>query len=217
MNKLNIHTSTAIRTPDDESNVSLSWFPLQKTRQLIVLIPTDLDCTTMAQRVWELAQATSSDVQLLGLGKDSSQEPAVRRELVTLSALIQDVSVPVEVRVEIGTNWLEAVKHSYHEGDMIVCVAEQTTGIRQRPLSQILESSLKAPIYILSGSQTRQSESNGPSQIIAWLGFLGIMIGFFVLQVKIMQSTNDWLQTLLLILLLIPEFWLLWIWNSLLG
>jgi hypothetical protein len=31
------------------------------------------------------------------------------------------------------------------------------------------------------------------------------------------HSIHTWLQTLLVILLLIPEFWLLWIWNSLLA
>ncbi len=216
MNKLNVHTSMALET-SAEPDVSLGWFHPQRSNRLIVLIPVNLDCTTITRRVWELAQATDSTVQLLGLCRDASQEPALRRELVTISALIQDARVSVETRVDIGTNWLDTVKHTYQDGDMLVCVAEQTTGIRHRPLSQILESNLQAPVYILAGLQSQPEASSGHSQLLVWPGFLGIMVGFLVLQVKVVQFSNDWLQTLLLVLLLIPEFWLLWIWNSLLG
>jgi hypothetical protein len=154
-------------------------------------------------------------VQLLGLGKDTSQELALRRDLATMAALIRDTKVFVEPKVEIGNNWLNAVKHNYQEGDMIVCLEEQPIGIRRRPLSQILESTFKAPIYVLSQTKSPESQFNMLSQLIAWSGFIGIIAGFFILQVKITQLPQDWFQTLLFILLLFPEFGLIWAWNSL--
>jgi hypothetical protein len=151
----------------------------------------------------------------LGLCKDPAQELALRRELVTVSALIRDARVFAETKVEVGANWLDAVKRNYQDGDAIVCITDQSIGIRQRPFSQILESTLKAPIYILSETKPSQSHSNLLSLVIAWTGFLGIVAGFLILQMKIVQLSEDWFQTVILIFLLIPEFGAIWIWNSL--
>jgi hypothetical protein len=140
---------------------------------------------------------------------------ALRRELVTVAALIRGAKVFVDMKVEIGTDWLDMVKRNYQDGDMLVCIAEQPIGIRRRPLSQILQSTFKAPIYILSDVKYAQSQPNVLSQVIAWCGFIGIITGFFFLQVKVAQLPQDWFQTLLFILLLIPEFGLIWFWNSL--
>jgi hypothetical protein len=162
-----------------------------------------------------LATETKSEIQLLGLCKDPAQELALRRELVTVSALIRDVRIYAEVTIEVGTNWLDAVKRNYQDGDAIVCITDPSIGIRQRSFSQILESTLRAPIYILSETKPSQPHSNILLRVIAWSGFLGIIVGFFILQMKIVQLSGDWLQTVMLIFLLIPEFGAIWIWNSL--
>jgi hypothetical protein len=154
-------------------------------------------------------------VQLLGLSKDISQELSLRRDLATISGLIRDTKVFVETKVEIGNNWLNAVKHNYQDGDMIVCIAEKTIGIRQRPLSQVLESNFNAPVYLLSDMRPSKSQSNIFSQVIAWSGFIGIIAGFFLLEMKTVQLPDDWFRTLVSVLLLIPEFGLILLWNSL--
>ena|SRR5215208_3720550 len=210
MNKLDFQTPDTILTINPVSHLDRN-----PSRRLIVLIPANSDWAPATRRVWELAKATGSTVQLLGLCKDISQEPALRRELVTMAALIRDAKISVETKVEIGANWVDVVKRNYQLGDMIVCMAEQRAGIRHRPLSQILESNLKAPVYILSQLQASQPQSNGLSQAIKWLGLLGIIFGFFLLQVRVDQLSKDWFQTVLLILLLIPEFGLIWLWNNL--
>ncbi len=215
MNKLNVHTPSFTQLPTVEPDASIRMVNPQLPRRLIILIPPDSDCTSLTRRICKLASETNSDVQLLGLCKDPNQELALRRELVTVSALMRDAKVFVEMRVEVGSNWPDAVKRDYQDGDMLVCIAEQPVGIRRRPLSQILESTLKAPVYILSETKSTVSHSNVFSQVITWSGFIGIIIGFFILQVKISQLPNDWFQTLLFILLLIPEFGLIWVWNSL--
>jgi hypothetical protein len=53
------------------------------------------------------------------------------------------------------------------------------------------------------------------SQVMAWSGLVVIIGGFFILQVDITRMPQDGVQTLLLILLLIPEIWLVQLWNSL--
>jgi hypothetical protein len=189
---------------------------LQTDRRLIVLIPADSDHAVMTHRVWKLANATGRHVQFLSLCKDAAQEPALRRALITTSALIQDGRVCADVKVEIGTNWVDIVKRNYQTGDLIVCFAEQHVGLLQRPLSQILESKLRTPVYILSGlTPDRRSRSNRLAQLAAWVGSIGIIIGSAILQTRIVSLSQDWAQTTLLILSVFGEVWLIWAWNSL--
>lgn len=216
MNKLNVHTSSVIHSANIESDVSVPQIHSERSGRLIVLIPQDVDYSRVTRRIWELANTTGSSVQLLGLCRNTAEEMSLRRELVTISALIQDAKIVVETRIEIGYNWLKAVRNNYQDGDMIVCIAEQSIGIRRQPLSQLLESTMHTPVYILSKIQTQKSNIKLlPKMVAAWSGFAGIMIGFFILQVKIIQMSKDGFQTLMLLLLLIPEFWFIKMWNSL--
>jgi hypothetical protein len=214
MNKLNVQAPSFANLRVAETEAEVHVANVERCRRLIVLIPPDSDATNVTRRICKLATDTNSDILLLGMCKDINQELALRRDLVTVSALIRDAKIFVEIKVEVGTNWLDAVRRNYQEGDALVCIAEQQIGIRRRPLSQILQSTLKAPLYILSEAKATQAQSNVISQLMIWPGFLGIITGFFVLQVKVAQLPKDWLQTLFFILLLIPEFGLLWVWNS---
>ena len=216
MNKLDVNIPSVIHPSNVESGASMPWVRSERSRRLIVLVPEDVDCSGVTRRIWELADTTGSTVQLLGLCRNTAEEMSLRRELVTISALIQDAKIAVETKIEIGYNWLKAVKNNYQDGDMIVCIAEQSIGIRQQPLSQILESTMQAPVYILSKIRKPKFQTKFlPKMIVAWSGFAGIMISFFVLQVKIIQMSNGGFQTLILLLLLIPEFWFIRIWNAL--
>lgn len=182
--------------------------------RLLVLVPPTADYSAATRRIWELAQATSMHVQLLGLCRDANEEPELRRGLVTMASLLQDDRIYVEAKVEVGTNWVDAVKTHYKTGDMIVCFAEQHTGLLRRPLSQVLESNLKATVYIISSLVPQRSTSNSLSQLRTWLGFIGIIVGFGILQANIVQLPEGWLQNILLILSTIPEFWLIWVWGN---
>ena len=198
------------------STASLSG--TEPARRLIVPVPTDADYTAATRRVWELAIATDTRVLLLGLCKDAAREPSLRRQLVTMSALVGDGRVFAEAKVEIGTDWVDVVKRNYRAGDMIVCFAEQRAGLMHKPLSQILESNLNATVYILPGLyQPDRLRSNWLSTLILWSGFFGIIGGFSLLQVNIDPLSKDWVHTATLMLSIPVEFWLIWVWNSLFG
>ena len=206
--------STLRHSLRSQGNASLSTGPVPAGR-LIVLVPFDSDYAAATRRIWELAVATCTRVLFLGLCQDMAEEPSLRRQLVTISALVGDGRVVAEAKVEIGTNWVNAVKRNYQAGDMIVCFAEQRAGILHRPLSQILESKLNMPVYILSGLYTQDSPQSNPfAQISAWMGSIGIIIGSSLLQIRIAATPQDWAQTTLLILSVVFEAWLIWVWNS---
>ena len=192
---------------------SLSEF--EPARRLIVLVPDmESDYMPAIHRIWELANAWHACVLLLSLCKDTKQELSFRRGLITMCAMLQDGHVLAEVKIEMGTNWVDLVNRNYQTGDLIVCFAEQRAGLLHKPLSQILQSNLNIPIYIISGRHLPKPKSKLLSQTMAWAGFLGIMIGFFLLQINIVQVSKGGLQSILLILSIIPEFWLIWVLNS---
>ncbi|HEX9389052.1 MAG TPA: hypothetical protein VF918_22195 [Anaerolineales bacterium] len=189
---------------------------LEAASRLIVLIPADADYAIATKQIWKLAITTGMPIQLIGLCKDLSEEPSIRRGLITMAALIRDGRVCVEAKVEIGMNWVGVAKHNVQPGDTIVCFAEQRTGLFHRPLNQILQSNIKAPVYILSGlTPQNPSRSNWLSQIMVWTGSIGIIAGSALLQIRITSLSQDWAQTTLLILSVIGEAWLIWGWNSL--
>src|SRR6266545_4533158 len=100
MNKLNVRAPSFTNLPAAESDASIQMVNPQRSRRLIVLIPPDSDCTSVTRRICKLAGETNSDIQLLGLCKDPNQEMALRRELVTVAALIRDAKVFVDMKVE---------------------------------------------------------------------------------------------------------------------
>jgi hypothetical protein len=185
-------------------------------RRLLVLIPADSDYTATMSRTADLAATFRAHVLLLGVCRDSADGLSLHRNLVTLSALLQDARVWAETKVETRMNWVDIVKSNYRSGDLIVCFAEQRVGLRQRPVSQILASDLRAPIYVLSTPEL-QGPTNWLYNIILWSGIASIIAGAFVLQLQLLSVSKDWAQTTLLIISVLAELWLIWIWNSLFG
>lgn len=187
---------------------------LESVRRLIVLVSKDMDHSAATRRIWELANVTGMQVQLLGLCKNAAEEPGLRRALVAMASLLRDGRIFVETNIDIGTSWVEAVNSYQQAGDMIVCCAEQRAGLLHRPLSQILQSDLDLPLYILTGLYSPNDlRSNWLSRAAAWMGSIAIIVGFFVLQTQITLLT-DLTQTILMLLSTAIEVWSIWFWNS---
>jgi hypothetical protein len=133
-----------------------------------------------------------------------------------MTAMVQDSEVSAEAEVELGSNWVNIVRSNWQAGDMIVCFAEQRAGLLNRPLSQILQENLDIPTYILSDLYPLgPSRPRGLSLIALWIGFIALLGGSFLLQIRIIALPRDGAQTTLLILSVIAELWLIWVWNKL--
>ena len=186
-------------------------------RRLIVLVPTvEADLAPAAQRVWMLANAMGARVQFIGLYTDAAREPGLKRELVTLAAMVKDERVPVEAEIIFGTDWVHAVKSRAQPGDVIVCFAEQRVGVLRRPLSQILQADLGLPLFIFSGLYPQNdSRSTWLIGAAAWGGSIAIIVGFFLLQVRIDHLIKDWVHMILPMLSIPAEVWMIWAWNNL--
>lgn len=212
MNKLDtkLQNISSPISPDSHSDI---W----PAHRLIVLVPdADVDYAAATRRVWELATNMGARILFIGLCNHAAQESSLRRQLITMSAMAQDSRVSAEAKVQFGTNWVDVVKSNWQAGDMIVCFAEQRAGLLYRPLSQILQSNLDIPLYILSGLYPQSpSRLNLLSIIPLWAGLISIVVISFLLQIRIIALPQDWAQTTLLILSVTVELWLIWAWNNL--
>ncbi len=215
MNKLSLQATPFSNPAVKESITFTARLSPERSRRMIVLVPPDTECTSLTRRICKIAEETNSDILLLGLYKNAAQELALQRELVTASALIRDAKLFVEMSIEVGTDWLAAVRRNYQAGDTIVCIADQAIGIRCIPLSQMLESTFQAPLYILTEGNPKKPPLSTLSQIFAWSGFVGIVVVFFVLQAQIIALPDNWTKTFLSVLLLIPEIVSIAVWHSL--
>lgn len=192
---------------------------LKSGRRLLVLFPPfDINLSAFAQRVWELAKATGSSIQFLGLVNEANEESKIRRNLTTVASMVKDENIFVETQISFEKSWLDAVRMNLRASDTVVCFAEHRVSFSNKPLSQILESQLHTEIYILSGFAPSQEEkSNWIPQTLAWIGSLAIIFGFFFLQVRIIDLTREGVRTLFLLISLPIGIGLLWAWNSLFG
>jgi hypothetical protein len=189
---------------------------LERCSRLIVLVPGfDADLMAVTNPVWKLAGIMGAHVTFMGMCNDGMQEPRLRRQLISMSAMMNYGNVSADIEVVIGKDWVRAVRSRWQEGDMIVCFDGHRTGLPSRPLSQILQSDLTVPLYILSGLDTEQRTHVGwQKQAVAWLGFVAIILGFFMLQIKIEEFAKNW-TILLESLSVAVELWLVWAWNKL--
>jgi hypothetical protein len=190
---------------------------IESTHNLIVLVSSlEADLSAMARRVWQLASASSAHIIFLALYSNSVQQPGLRRELVSMAAMVSDGAVSAEVAVLEGTDWVGAVRSLSKAGDVVVCLGEQRVGASRKSLSQVLQSQLDLPLYILSGFYPQKAvRPNWISQAAAWGGSIAILAGFFLLQVRIDDLTQNWSQSVFFFMSVLLEIAIIWVWNNL--
>jgi hypothetical protein len=195
---------------------SSSYLEPKAGRRLIVLVPeSEANTSSAARKIWELANALGSRIEFLGLCKDETREPSLRRQIIAMSSMVGGGGISVESKIEFGSNWLDYVKSNWNKGDVVACFAEHHVGFPNRPLSQILESSLDATVYILPEFQLESPRPGWISSAVNWAGSIAIIALFFWGQARITQMTQDWAHTTLLYLSIFLEAGLVWFWSSL--
>jgi hypothetical protein len=212
MNKLDSISVTV--SPDFSSLTAQTPEPAD---WLIVLVPhTEADLSTAMRRVWELANAGSSRVRIIGLYENAIQELTLRRQLAGMSAMLGSSGIYTETEILPGHDWVDAVRTHSQAGDLVVCFAEQRVGPLKRSLSATLQSNLNLPVYILSGTYLQEDmRSSWWKPIFAWIGFLGTLAGFFLLQVRIHHLISGWGRPVLVLISVCLELWVIWVWNEL--
>ena len=209
MNKLTSLTQVYSSTQLSGRTVALP-FPV---RRLLVLIPDSVFIPSeLAERIWQLSSSTHSQVLLLGLCPNPTMQLMLRRQLVTLAGSIRDNSVTVEILMETKKRWSKNVEQLWQPGDLVVGLAQKRGGCYHQELSEIQQSNLQIPVYILSDLHLESYEKMSfLSEAALWLG------GSFWIQIQITHLPQNWGQTVLLCLSVFAEIAILWAWNLMLG
>jgi hypothetical protein len=178
------------------------------------------DLIPATRRIWELAHAGGKRVRFIGLYENATQELSLRRQLVGMSAMVGIGGIYTETEMVFSQDYAEVVRSHWKAGDLVVCFGEQRLGRSGRSLSDILPASLglDVPVYVLSGSYPQKdTHSNWLPQFFAWGGSIGLIAGFFLIQVRIDQVTTGWIHLALLLVSVCLEAWMIWVWNTLFG
>jgi len=199
--------------------------------RLIVVLEDTAEAAWLASRILELAHRRSLGILLLGVAPDPSGAAERRRQLVTIAAFIRQEQarmglggsrgVPAnspEIQTESGRDWLRGIRAELRPGDTLACYSGQTDGVLEKPLGDVLASSLNVPVYTFAGLESpRRNPQHALSQVAAWVCSLASIGGFLILQALVMTQVQGWAQSTLLLLTLGVEVALIWFLNSLFG
>lgn len=124
---------------------------VEPARRFIVLFPTlEVNFSAAARRLWEIARSRETQILLLGLCRNPIQESRLRRDLITLAAMLRDETITTKIEIAFEKNWIEIIRARFQSGDALVCFAEQNAVKSIWRLSQALQNELNIPLYTLS-------------------------------------------------------------------
>lgn len=216
--------SASLAAPESAANLLAPTSRFAPTvRRLVVLIPdADTDESELAQQIWSMASRRELSVLLLGLSKNAGAGPRARRRLATLAALARDKTVHVETQLEIGGDWLQALRSVHRYSDLILCHAEQhlaTGGVRRKPLSGWIAKELNEPVCVLADFYPGlpPDHLNPASRLIASAVPFFILFAFTALQILIHQATKGTASILLLSASVLIEYGLIGAWHFLVN
>jgi hypothetical protein len=191
--------------------------PPTGTRHRLVTVITDVtEEAQLAHRIWSIAQARNLEVLLLGICTTSSEEQKTNRQLTTIAAFLRVGNVPVQTAVIHRGNWLAELRQNLDPDDYLACCDEDDRRNHHGPLSDVLAQALGCSVLDLSETQTlHMTKTNHLKQAGAWLCSLLTIAGFLVLQARIVVAMNNGMQTVIFLLLLLPEVGLILFWNHL--
>jgi hypothetical protein len=176
----------------------------------------EADPIPTTRRIWELANVSGRRVRFIGLYQNAAQELSLRRQLAGMSAMVGVGGIYTETETVFTQDYVEVVRSRWQAGDLVVCFREQRIGRLNRSLSDVLQSSLDVPVYVLSGMYPKKDALvNWQTQLFAWGGSIGLIAGFFLIQVRVDQVTTGWFQLALILASICLEIWMIWAWNNL--
>ena len=184
--------------------------------RLVVVIAGLSEEALLASRIRLLADAQAVPVLLFGVSTSESLQAELRRHLATTAAFLQVHDVAVEFSAVSGAGWLRQLQAVLNEDDRIACYTEGHQVFVHAPLSDLLSRHLSRTIHDMSGLHR---EAVGKPQFVrqaaVWVGSLLIIAVFGVLEARLAGAQRGLAQTIVLLLLILPELGLLLGWNSL--
>ncbi len=205
--------------------------PTGSRARLMVVLADVAEAPDLACQVFEVAKRRGLSILLLGVSPDPTYAAQLRRQLITVAALIRQEQAwtssadsrgvlgnPPEIRTVVGRDWLRQITSLIEPGDTVASCSGQTVGARGSPLFDTLASSMNVPIYVFEGPQTplRHPGQTLP-HVVAWIGSVASIVAFLFLQTQIVLQVQGWAQAAALCLTVGGEVAWIWFLNSVLG
>lgn len=189
---------------------------LPSFERLIVIIPTENDLRQTLRWLRKSTRALPARILLLGVNATGLDEGVTQEQLEILALDLKNESRVVATRIANGPRWLSKVEQIVREGDLLILFENGTANHETRTMVQEIKNRLRVPVLAIPNQHDSWfKRSKFRSQLVLWLGALGIVFGFLAIQLKLMQTPNNWTQTVLLCASVITEFFLLSCWNAL--
>ena len=192
-------------------------------RRLVVVIPDQVtEPVQFSRAIRNLALPGQKTVVLVMLVNQPDEELAGQRQLVTLSALVNDPRIKVQTAFAWGKSWEKSLGELMLAGDLIVCPAETTLarGLHKNEmLSNALSRCLAVPLYILRGFFP-ESHSKGRvswRRLPFWMLIIATLAGFFEFEAVSDLIDKGWPGQALTIILVLIEFGIIYVLASLAG
>lgn len=189
-------------------------------QRLIVLIPdANVDEEQLGGKLWSIASETGVNILLLSRVNDIYHEARTRLRLDAIAAITRDKDIQVETCLSTTGSWEPLIRSVWQADDLVVCQSEEYEsflGLKRQPLASALASSLKVPVYALTGfyPNLAPDKPNLSKQIFTSLPLVTILLGFFVLLASIQQIGVIWLQALFLCFSVIVVYGLILAWEN---
>jgi hypothetical protein len=188
--------------------------PLPPSRRLVVILPdAELDIFSLAKQLWNLAAPDRRQVLLLTKPCCEENECHSRVNLTTLASLIRDSSVVVQTQVVLGMSLDQAARKYSQADDVFVCFEDHHIHgfLKKKSLADILAQKTHLPVYTLIGSisETTYPISARLIEFVSLAICLAVLIGFFGLEVWIDRNTVGDFRTILEILAVFTEAWII--------
>ena len=188
-------------------------------KRLIVLLPQSLaGKTDLAREVNKQAARHGADVLYLALLDNPEGNLAAARAMATMKAVTSDYHLVAQSRLVSISDWQKILQDSILPGDLVLCFAEQTvrTGMfTVEPISDYLREKFNLHVQTLSGwyHPAHEQIKRILNQVIAWAGFLFILVSFSILEVNLDRAVHGVNHAILLGLFILVEFGLILAWN----
>jgi hypothetical protein len=150
------------------------------------------------------------EVLFVGLGR-STPGSRTERRLAKLTSKAQDLPVVKRRQVVAASSWLKAVQLVARPGDLIVCHPK----LRAGELAEELAEMTPFPVYLLASG--RPTLAGRLTRRLGRLAFdlfpLAVAAAFFWLQLRIDAQTTGLVNTLAILLTVVVEFGLIFLWS----
>lgn len=192
--------------------------PSQNAR-LIVLLPESLaGDLEFAHLIHRMAVQENKDVLYLTLMDNTDNLLGVSRQIATMKAVTESNLIRAgSVQVPVAY-WFGKLRDIIRPGDAVVCHEEQVVKqgfLKTEPISEFLNSVMDQPIstvknfYHPQRIQVKRWLLSG----LFWIGAVGILTGFSLLEVQTGLVMPGSINKLVLAAMILIEFGAVWFWS----